>query len=141
MATLVFNSCVDDVAKGNIDFNTDTFYVMVCNGFIGSKTAHSKRSDVTNEIGNSGTYASGGSSTTVTVTRNDGNNTITVAFSNKSWTGVTASFDGAVVYKRRGGAASADELVLFLDFGGTQSVSSGEITITFLTPLIFSNPN
>lgn len=141
MATLVFNSCIADVAKGNIDFDTDTFYVMVCNGFAASKSLHSKRSDVLNEIAASGNYTSGGSSTTVTVTKNDSLNTITVAFSNKIWTGVTTSFDSAVIYKHRGGAASADELVLYLDFGGTQSVSNGEITITFLTPLTFSNPN
>lgn len=29
MANLVYNSCVDDMARGLIDFDTDTFYVML----------------------------------------------------------------------------------------------------------------
>lgn len=140
MASLVFNSCVEDVAKGRIDFATDTFYLMVTNGFPAGKSTQSRRSDVTNEISASGTYALGGGLITSTFVRNDGNDTITVTFGNKAWSGVTTVYDGAVIYKYRGGAASADELVAYLDFGGTASVSAGTLTVTMTTPLTFANP-
>jgi hypothetical protein len=141
MATLIFNSCIDDVAKNNIDFGVDTFYLMITNGFPGSKSGQTKRSDITNEITASGTYSAGGGAITATLVKNDGDNTITVTFGNKVWSGVTGVYDGGVIYKYRGGAAAADELVAYIDFGSSASVTNGVLTVTFTSPLTFSNPN
>ena len=45
----------------------------------------------------------------------------------------------AVVYKRRGGASSADELVAYLDFGGDVTSTSGPFAVTVSTPITLQN--
>lgn len=139
MANIIYNSCVDDVAKGNIDFNTDTFYAMlVTSTYTPNKDTHTKRSDVTNEVSGAG-YSSGGSATTATVTLDTANDRVDITFSDVTWTLSTLTAAAAVIYKRRGGASSADELVAYCDFGGNVSTTGGTFTLDFTGPLRFQN--
>jgi hypothetical protein len=118
MASVIFNSALDDAFRGNIDFDTDTFNVMlVTSSYVPDKDAHTKRSDVTNEVGASGTYVPGGGAVTVTVTKDTVNDRIDISLGDASFTGATITARGAVYYKSRGGASSADELVAYIDFG------------------------
>jgi len=48
-----------------------------------------------------------------------------------TWPASTITARGAVLYKNRGGAASADELICFVDFGVDKTSSSGDFTITW----------
>lgn len=94
------------------------------------------RNDILNEVPNSGTYAAGGSTVTCTVSAVDTtNNRVSVTFGNPAaWTGATIASVGGWIYKAVGTSAT-DELVAFVDFGGTITSTAGTFTATITTPL------
>ena len=134
MASIIFDSCLDDAFGGAIIFGTDTFKAMlVTSSYTPNKTTHLKRSDVTNEVGASGTYAAGGGTATVTKTKDTANNREDVSLGAVSFTGATITARGAVYYKSRGGASSADEVVAYIDFGADITSTSGTWALTAST--------
>ena len=129
MATFIYNSAIDDLAKGAIDFDTDTFKVlMTTSSYTANKDTHTKRSDVTNEVVGTG-YTAGGTTSACTVTKDTANDKVTLSFAAVSWGGSTLTAAAAVIYKSRGGASSADELVAYIDFGGSISSSGGTFSV------------
>lgn len=126
MASLLFNSAPDDLVRGNINFSTDAFKVMLVGAsFTPDKDAHTKRSDVTNEVSGSG-YTAGGVAVVPTIAKDLANDRVTITFPAVSLpTVVLSGVRQAVYYKSRGGAASADELVGVADFGVDFSTGSG----------------
>lgn len=139
MASLNFDSMLDDVAKGNINFSTDTFYAMlVTSTYVPNKTTNLKRSDVTNEVVGAG-YTAAGVQVAATVAKDTVNNKETVTFANPSWANATITARGIVIYKHRGGAATADELVSYVDFGADVASTNGTFAATFTAPLTFQN--
>lgn len=134
MASLVYNSFWNDLFKGNIDLDTDTFYVMlVTSGYTENKDTHTKRSDVTNEVTGTG-YSAGGIPVSVTVSAVDtANDRQEAVFAQVTWASSTITARKAVVYKRRGGLASADELVFVNDFGSDVSTTGGTFTLNSST--------
>ena len=139
MPSLVYNSCLEDLARGAVDFDTDAFkLLLVGSGYTASKGTHSKRSAVTSEVTGTG-YTAGGMPVTVSVTRDNANNRVDVGFSSPSWPNSTITARGGVIYKARGGAASADELVAYLDFGSDVSSTNGNFTVTVSSPLRLQN--
>ncbi len=139
MASIVYDSFLDDLAKGNIDLDTDAFYGMfVQAAYTPNKGTHTKRSDITNEASGAG-YSSGGAATTVTLTKDTTNHREDVAFAQISIPTATITWRYCVIYKRRGGAASADELVACVD-NGSDTVSTGGTALQqFTSPLRFQN--
>ena len=130
MASFIYNSCIDDMAKGAIDFDTDTFKVMlVTSGYTANKDTHDKRDDVTKEVSGTG-YTAGGVTSACTVTKDTANDKVTLSFAAVSWASSTITARGAVIYKSRGGASSADELVAFNDFGTDVASASGTFTVS-----------
>lgn len=137
MASLIYNSFLEDVAKGAIDCDTDTFKtLLVTSTYTPNQDTHDKRDDVTNEVANGNGYTTGGATSACTVAKDTTNNRTTLTFAAVSWATSTITARGAVIYKSRGGAASADELVAYVDFGNdvsssgaTFSVSSSVITL------------
>ena len=133
MASLIYNSCIDDMARNAIDFDTDSFKVMlVTASYSPDKDAHLKRSSVTNEITGTG-YTAGGVSAPVTVTKDTANDKVTIEFAAVSWPSSTITARGAVYYKARGGASSADELVAYNDFGSNITTSNGTFSLAAST--------
>jgi hypothetical protein len=134
MASLIYNSFLNDLVKGNVDMDTDTFKVMlVTSTYTPDKDTHAKRSSVTNEVSGTG-YTAGGATTTATVSAVDTTNDrqeITIGAA--SWASSTITARAAVVYKSRGGASSADELVAYIDFVSDVISSSGTFTLTAST--------
>jgi hypothetical protein len=136
MASFIYNSAIDDLANGNIDFGADTFnLLLVTSSYTANKDTHVKRDDVTNEVTGTG-YTAGGAETVCTVTKDTATDKVTLSFASVSFSTATITAAGAVIYKARGGASSADELVAFIDFGGDVSsigatFSVGVSTITF----------
>ena len=136
MASFVYNSVLTDVVNADLDFAVDSFKMMlVTSGYTAAKATHNRRDDVTNELAASGGYTAGGAVTTCSIS--DDTNKKLLTFSAVSWSSATFTTAGAVIYKARGGASSADELVAYIDFngdvvstGGTFSVSSTVITLT-----------
>jgi hypothetical protein len=81
----------------------------------------------TNEVGDTGTYVSGGgilAGKTVSLDSATG----IVTFSDLSFTGVTLSALGAVIYNSSFGSNAA---VCVLDFGAVKTATSGTFTIQF----------
>jgi hypothetical protein len=81
----------------------------------------------TNEVGDTGTYVSGGgilAGQTVSLDSATG----IVTFSDLSFTGVTLSALGAVIYNSSFGSNAA---VCVLDFGAVKTATSGTFTILF----------
>jgi hypothetical protein len=129
MASLIYNSFHEDLARGNIDLDSNTFRMMlVTSSYTPNKDTHDKRDDVTNEVTGTG-YTAGGITVAVTVTRDNTNDRTTVQFDAGSWANSTITAAAAVVYRSRGGAASADELVFYNDFGGNITTSSTTFSI------------
>lgn len=93
------------------------------------------RNDVANEITGTG-YIAGGVAVTLTVGAVDAtNNRTPVTISNLApgWTG-TISAVGGWLYKVIGTAAT-DELVQFVDFGGTVASTADVYNVAFATPI------
>jgi hypothetical protein len=137
MASLIYNSLTEDIANGNVNLGSDTFkMLLVTSSYTPDKDTHNRLDDITNEVASGSGYTTGGVTVATTVTLDTANDKTTVTFAAGSWTESTITAAGAVIYKSRGGASSADELVFYNDFGGdisstgnTFNVASSTITI------------
>jgi len=139
MASLVYNSTIRDAAVGNIDFDTDTFKMMLVTSTYTASKSHAKRSDITNEVTGTG-YTAGGNAAACTVAATDNvNNDVEITFSITSWTSATITARAGVIYKSRGGASSADELVGYVDFTSDTTSTNGTFAVTISSPLKFQN--
>lgn len=133
MASLIYNSALYDALTGAIDFDTDSFKVMlVTSSYSPNKDTHTKRSDVTNEVSGTG-YSAGGAAATASVNNDTANDRQDVTLGAVNWTTATITAAAAVYYKSRGGAASADELVAYIDFGGNITSTAGTFALTAST--------
>lgn len=139
MASANFLNLTDHLARGAINFASDTFKSMLVTSVPSEANldAWVNRSDVTNEHAATGGYAAGGFAVTASVGAVDATNnrtSVTFSCSNPVYTGATLSAVGAIIYKSTGSAAT-DKLVSFVDFGGTVSSTSGNYSVTFSDPL------
>jgi hypothetical protein len=133
MASLIYNRGLEQLARGTIDFDTDTFRVMlVTSGYTEDKDAHDFRDDVTNEVSGTG-YTAGGATVTVTVTLDTANDRVDISLGGATWPSSTITARKAVYYKSRGGAASADELIAVNDFGSDVISTGGTFTLNAST--------
>ena len=130
MASLIYNSFLEDVNRGNIDPDTDTFrMLLVTSSYTPNKDTHDRRDDVTNEVANGNGYTTGGITVTCTVARDNTTDRVTLTFAGGSWPTSTITARAAVVYKSRGGAGSADELVFYNDFGSNVTTAATTLTV------------
>jgi hypothetical protein len=134
MASLIYNSAIDEMARGDIDFDTNTFKAMlVTSSYTPNKDTHEFRDDVTNEAPATGNYVAGGETSAVTVTKDTANDKVTIQFGAVTWSSSTITARGCVYYKARGGSASADEIVAYNDFGSDVSSSGGTFAVAAST--------
>ncbi|HEY5411100.1 MAG TPA: hypothetical protein VIJ94_10285 [Caulobacteraceae bacterium] len=139
MASLIYDSFMDDLCKGNIVPSSDTFYgMLVTSSYTPSKGSDTKRSNVTNETSGTG-YTAGGTSVAVTLTSDTTLHKETIAFADAVWTSSSITAAAIVVYKHRGGLSSADNLVCYGDFGGSVTTSSGTFTAHNSTAIAITN--
>ena len=133
MASLIYNSAIDDMARAAIDFDTDTFKaILVTSTYTPNKDTDDKRDDVTNEVSGTG-YTAGGVASAVTVTKDTANDKVTIQLGAVSWASSTVTARACVYYKSRGGASSADELVAYNDFGSNVSSTGGTFSVAAST--------
>jgi hypothetical protein len=133
MASLIYNSAIDDMARGAIDYDTNSFKaVLVTSAYTPNKDTDLKRSAVTNEVVGTG-YTAGGVTTACTVTKDTANDRVTIQFGAVSWASSTITARALVIYKSRGGASSADELVAYNDFGSDVASSGGTFSVAAST--------
>jgi hypothetical protein len=130
MADVIYNSFKAKIADGSIDLDTDTIKVaLVTSSYTPDQDAHDFFNDVTNEVSGTGYTAGGATLGSKTVTADNTNNRGVFDAADTSWTTSTITARGAVIYKSRGGAASADELICYIDFGSDKSSSASTFTI------------
>jgi hypothetical protein len=142
MASLVYNSFMRDIATGSVDCDTDTFKMMLVTSTYTASKSHAKRSDITNEVAAGSGYTTGGNACALTVAATDNaNNDVEISFSVTSWTSATITARAGVIYKSRGGASSADELVGYVDFLSNITSTNGTFAVTVSTPLSLTNPS
>ena len=137
MASANFTNLPRALAKGDIDFDTNTFKVLLISSIPSEANldAWANRSDVTNEITGTG-YTAGGIAQAFTLDAVDTtNNRQSVTWTNitNGWTSATFSAVGAIIYKNTG-TASTDTLLHMVDFGGTVSCTAGNFNITYSAP-------
>jgi hypothetical protein len=133
MASLIFNRALEQWARGTIDFDTDTFKVLLTTStYTENKDTHDFRDDVTNEVVGSG-YTAGGNTCTVTVTIDTVNDRVDISLGGTTWPTSTITARKAVYYKSRGGAASADEVIAVNDFGSDVISTGGTFTLNAST--------
>jgi hypothetical protein len=137
--SLVYDSMPDDMARGDIAFDTvDIRVMLVTSGYVADKAAHTRRSDITGEV--SGTaYSPGGEPVAVTVTTDTVASRTDIALGGADWPASTITAAGAVYYVSRLGLPNNDELIAYIDFGGDIVSISGLFQLQPSTVRI-SNP-
>lgn len=136
MASVNYNEGVYKALTGGVDFDTDSFKAMiVSSAYTPDVDAHHNRDDVTNEVSGTG-YTAGGEAITCTVTKDDANNRIDIAWDDVTWEGATITGRGVVIYKDTGNAAT-DTLISYVDWGENKSSVGADFVATFTAPLRF----
>ena len=124
---------VSHVANAAVDWDTDTIHVSLHTAtYVPDQDAHDFYNDVTNEVSGAGYTAGGQALAGKTRAIDAASNETRLDATDLTWTAVT--FTGAryaVIYKKRGGVASADELIGWVDFGADQTVAGVDFTITW----------
>jgi hypothetical protein len=133
MASLAYMKGLHAAVKGDLDFDTLTFKVMLVTSTYTENKDHDFRDDITNEVVGTN-YTAGGATATVTVSAIDTtNDRVEISLGGASWASSTITAAGAVYYVSRGGASSADELIAFNDFGGDVVSTAGTFTLNAST--------
>ena len=132
MANAIFNSFKRDIANGSINLATDAVKIMlVGSAYTPNIDTHTKRSDVTNEVSGAGYTAGGVALVNKAVTMNTTSDKGVFDADDITLSSATITARGAVLYKARGGASSADELIAYLDFGADITSTAGNFNIAF----------
>lgn len=126
------------VIQGLIDLDTDTFKVMITTStYVPNQDTHVFRSDVTNEVAASGTYAAGGLTLgAATVTYDAATNEVRITWADVSATSATITGRVLVIYKSRGGVATADELVAYGVEAADVVSTNGTFTVDLPSPTL-----
>jgi hypothetical protein len=132
MANVIYNSFKRDIAIGSIDLDTDTLKMMlVTSAYVPNQDTHAKRSDVANEIVGTGYTAGGVTLANKTVVVNNTTNLAIFDADDITIPNATITARAGVLYKSRGGASTADELIAYLDFNSDITATAGNFVITF----------
>lgn len=97
-----------------------------------AQDTHDFHDDATNELAASGNYTAGGNTiANRTSGYTAGTNVQKLDGDDVTFTALTpsAAFRYGVIYKDRGGAASADELIAYIDFGADQNPGGSDFVI------------
>lgn len=138
-ASIIYDSFYTDLFAGNIVPASDTTYcILVSASEASAKGTHAKRSDISTEVTGTG-YTAGGVACTITPSVNTSTHLASITITGPSWSSATISAVGMVVYKHRGGAASADNLYYYIDFGGTVSSTASTYQVTVTSPFSIQN--
>ena len=134
-----YGLAIEKANEGSINFNADTFGLLLTpSTYVPNQDTHAFRSDVTNEVATSGTYTNPGGATLAggTFAYDAASNEYRIAWTSPSFTGATITARNAVIYKRRGGAATADELVAYCTEAADVTSTAGTFTVTLPSPTL-----
>ena len=130
----IANSFKKQLLDGDQDFTAapsgDIFKIALytSSATLNSATTSLLTSSPTNEVPNSGQYTAGGgkfvnSGTSITA------GVARVDWADRSWTGVTLTARGALIYNTS--STTTNSAVCILDFGGDKTATSGTFTVQF----------
>lgn len=146
MASLIYDSMMEDLVRGAIDFDTDKFYVaLVTSSYTANKATHKKRSAIAGgEVGTTGTgYSTGGQISNPTLTLDTTLHKMDIQFAPVTWSNATITANACVIYKLAAGTlpgvAADDPLVAYVDFGQNVSSTAAAFAVTFSSSLRFQN--
>ena len=120
------------LVSGAVDWDgaTEIKFMLLGSGYTPDQDAHSTRADLgANEVTGTNYPAGGWALAGRTVVTHAGTNETRLDASDVTQESLTASWRYGAVYVARGGAASADELLGWVDFGQVEDV--GPATVTF----------
>jgi hypothetical protein len=115
-----------------VDWVTDSIKVSLhTNSYTFAQDTDDFFNDATNELSTAGGYTAGG--VTLGTKSIDVGTTLQTRLiaANAQWTSASFTARQAVVYSDTGGAASTDPLMMNINFGADQTVSSGTFTIAW----------
>jgi hypothetical protein len=126
-----------NVVKGAIDLDTDTFKILLAtSAYTPNQDTHNFRDDVTNEVVGTGYTAGGATLAGVSVTYDTATNEVRISWTDPTWPSSTITARTAVIYKSRGGAASADELLAYCTESGDVTSTAGTFTVDLPAPTL-----
>lgn len=132
MADVIYNVFKKYIMNGSIDLDTDTIHVaLVTSTYTPDQDAHDYFNDITNEVVGTGYTAGGSALANKAVTADNTDNEGVFDADDVVWSTSTITARGAVLYKKRGGASSADELIAYIDFGSDKISTAGTFTIAW----------
>ncbi len=132
MADVIYNSFKAKVMTGTFDLENDTIGVMlVTSTYTPNIDTHAFRSDVTNEVSGTGYTTKGKDLANGVVTTDTGNDLGKFDADDITWGTSTITARGAVIYKNRGGASSADELICYVDFTSDKTSTAGDFNLNW----------
>ena len=126
-----------NVVKGAIDLDTDTFkIILTTSAYTPNQDTHNFRDDVTNEVVGTGYTAGGATLAGVSVTYDTATNEVRISWTDPTWPSSTITARTAVIYKSRGGAASADELLAYCTEASDITSTAGTFTVDLPAPTL-----
>lgn len=131
----VYGLAQQHLANAAIDWDTDTIKVSLhTSTYVPAQDTHDFHDDATNELAASGNYTAGGNTiANRTSGYTAGTNVQKLDGDDVTFTALTpsAAFRYGVIYKDRGGAATADELIAYIDFGADQNPGGSDFVISW----------
>ena len=130
MANVIPDFFKTDLLKGEFNFDSSggsTFKLALYTDISGLTATATTAFTATNEVGTSGTNYSSGGETLSNLGVNITSNIAFVDFGNCTFSSVTLSAVGALIYKSGG----TNPAVLVLDFGGTKTATNGDFVVQF----------
>jgi hypothetical protein len=128
MASVIYDSFIADVFAGTCTTASSYKGMLVTSSYTEDRGAHSKRSSVTNEVSSGTGYTAGGVALSLTASLNTSTHILTLTIPTATWASSTITARKLIVYRARGGASSADELVACIDNGSDLVSSSSTMT-------------
>lgn len=138
MASLIYDNIYEHMMNGEVNFGSDTFYVMlVTSSYTPNKGTDNSKSDVADEVTGTG-YTAGGVVSAATVTLDTTDHHADVAFADVSWAASTITARAAVIYKNSG-TAGTSWLVAYVDNGSDASSVSATFAFAFTSSFRIQN--
>ena len=127
---VVYGLALDHFLDADIDWTADTIKCALLSSYTLGQSTHDFFNDAEGTETSGTGYTAGGNQLD-SPTRTLNTLTLTLDAADEAWTTASFSATDAVIYKDRGGATSADELISAIDFGGTETVTSGTFTMSW----------
>lgn len=137
MNSIIYTSLPADVFNGNVN-TTHNFKAILSTSAHTVNRLHTKRSQITNELPTGSGYTQGGAAISVSVSTNTSAHKTIIAVGSISWPNSSLTARYLHVFRSRGGAASADELVCTIEHtidGAPADLVSSSSTMAWNAPL------